>query len=345
MSASLPTPVVSVLLPLYNSASTIVRALRSAQAQTISDIEILVTDDGSTDDGPALVDAIAATDRRIRLIRLPRNGGKPRAMNLMMAEAKGQYAAVLDADDAYHPHRLEILLRPLAAGQTEMAADNLRYIDAGAPATDGSGNGRFVRFGFDPAGADRILTRDTLIQAADNFANFDYGLLKPIVDLGFVRRHALAYDETTRLGEDFTYLVEFMAAGGRAFVSAQPLYDWTMPFGTFSRRWTETGAGPWRYEYAPLIAANARLIGRLGAAGHMDLVDMLTRRDRQYRVMAQYITAQRLAAGGAYLAAAGTLLRNVGTIPLLARRILGRAVRSLKSPTAEGRSRAIVGSR
>lgn len=335
-------PLVSVVVPLYNSQSTIGRAIRSAQAQTVSDIEILVADDASTDRGAEIVAEMAEQDGRIRLIRLDRNGGKPRAMNCLVARARGEFVAVLDADDAYHPHRLEVLLRPLQAGQAEMAADNLRYIDAGAPALDGAAGGRFVRFGFDPASPDRVLQRGDLIRDADTFGEFDYGVLKPVVRRDFVVQNGIIYDETTRLGEDFTYLVEFMAAGGTVFLSAQPLYDWTMPFGTFSRCWTETGAGPWRYDYAPLIAANARLMSRLSADGHSDLVRMLRRRDGQYRVMARYIRAQQLAASGAVVAAGMALLRHPGTLKLLMRRLAGRVARSFHHRLAPGWDRPVV---
>ena len=66
-------PEVSILIPLYNSAATIERAIKSAQLQTLRHLEILVADDASTDDGAARVAAIAREDNRIRLLRLPEN--------------------------------------------------------------------------------------------------------------------------------------------------------------------------------------------------------------------------------------------------------------------------------
>jgi succinoglycan biosynthesis protein ExoO len=321
---------VSVLIPLYNSASTIERAVRSAQQQTLRDIEILVADDASTDDGPARVAAMAEADPRIRLLRLPQNGGKPRAMNMLAERAHGEWLAVLDADDRYHPERLATLLQGATRAGTDMAADNLAYIDAGIDAP----HGRFVQYGFDPDLGDRILTKADLVRHASSYARFDFGILKPVIRRDFVRAHALRYHEASRLAEDFCYLMEYFVAGGRVFVTARATYDWTMPFGALSRSWTQTGAGPWRYDYRPAIEANRHFIAKMAQRGEHDVVRMLQRRARQYRVMVHYIDAQRLAASGRRVAAVLTLMRHPSTAPLLARRVAGRAARLVAKPAA-----------
>ena len=83
---------------------------------------------GPSDASAAVAQEMAAQDARIRLIRLPHNGGKARAMNLMMEQARGEWFAVLDADDAYHPTRLERLITAAQAMGATMAADNIAYI-------------------------------------------------------------------------------------------------------------------------------------------------------------------------------------------------------------------------
>lgn len=185
---------VSVLIPMYNSAPTIERAVRSALAQTLHDIEVLVADDASTDGGGDVVARLANADPRVRLICLGQNGGKPRAMNILVAQARGEWIAVLDADDAYHKLRLELLLDGAVRAGTDMAADNLNYIDAGI--TDpGSADGGFIRFGFDPADGDRVLGKADMVRNASSFATFDYGILKPVIRRDFVMAHRLRYDE------------------------------------------------------------------------------------------------------------------------------------------------------
>lgn len=83
--------------------------MRSVLTSSFEDFEILVIDDASTDDGPRCVAAM--TDPRLRLIRCECNGGRPAAANRGFAEARGEYIAVLDADDVMRADRLEKQLR------------------------------------------------------------------------------------------------------------------------------------------------------------------------------------------------------------------------------------------
>ncbi len=320
----------SILVPAYNSAPTLARCLQSALGQTVADLEILVADDASTDDSAAVAESVAQIDGRIRVIRLPANRGKPHAMNLMVAQAQGDWLAVLDADDAYHPARLERLIALAEAHGTDMAADNLLYIDAGlSDRNHPDAFGTVLRTAFDAAGPPRVFGRAEFVAGADSFGEFDYGILKPVIRRRFVEAHGLAYSEASRLAEDFTYLLAYVLAGGRCVLSSEPLYSWTMPFGTLSRRWTQTGAGAWRYDYREALAANTALLGAMRAGGQPDVAAMLQRRGRQYRAMIHYIDAQKQADGGALLGAAATLCLHPATWGLLARRVLGRARRAV----------------
>ena len=123
---------VSVVIPLYNSASTLPRAVRSALRQTLQDIEVLIVDDGSRDTSLAEARAIAATDSRVRVIALPANRGKSHAMNHAVAQANGAWIAVLDADDWYEPDRLATLLAAGESHDVALVADNQHFWDAGA---------------------------------------------------------------------------------------------------------------------------------------------------------------------------------------------------------------------
>lgn len=96
-------PQVSVIIPLYNKGRYIARALDSVFAQTFEDFEVLVVDDGSTDNGPEIVAGYA--DPRLRMIRQT-NAGPGAARNRGIKEAKGHYVAFLDADDEWLPEFL-----------------------------------------------------------------------------------------------------------------------------------------------------------------------------------------------------------------------------------------------
>ncbi len=100
-------PTISVIIPLYNKGAYVGRAVESALSQSTSPFEVLVIDDGSTDDGPARLKAYAG-DPRLRLIRQA-NGGEGAARNRGLSEMRGDVAAFLDADDEWLPGHLEAI--------------------------------------------------------------------------------------------------------------------------------------------------------------------------------------------------------------------------------------------
>ena len=97
---------ISVVIPLYNKASSIERAVDSVLAQTITDWELVVVDDGSVDEGPALV--ASYTDPRIRLFKQS-NSGVAAARNKGAEMAANETLAFLDADDYWEPTHLDNL--------------------------------------------------------------------------------------------------------------------------------------------------------------------------------------------------------------------------------------------
>ncbi|MGE0822387.1 MAG: glycosyltransferase family 2 protein [Candidatus Binatia bacterium] len=98
-------PKVTVLIPVYNRVQYIGAAIESILAQSFSNFELLLIDDGSTDDSVTCIQSY--TDPRIRLLRNGRNLGIPRTRNLGVTSARGEYIAMLDSDDLAVPRRLE----------------------------------------------------------------------------------------------------------------------------------------------------------------------------------------------------------------------------------------------
>jgi glycosyltransferase involved in cell wall biosynthesis len=110
-------PEVSVIIPTYNSVRYLTQAIDSVLAQTFRDYEILVIDDGSTDETE---EALRCYADRARYIR-QQNSGVAVARNRGIAESRGRYIAFLDADDTWLPHKLELQLEALASHRSYLA--------------------------------------------------------------------------------------------------------------------------------------------------------------------------------------------------------------------------------
>jgi hypothetical protein len=103
---SIADPTVSVVVGVHNAADAIRRTVASVLAQDDVTLELVIVDDGSTDDTAARLDAMAIVDPRLRVVRLPRNEGLTAALIKGCATARGKYIARQDADDLSLPGRL-----------------------------------------------------------------------------------------------------------------------------------------------------------------------------------------------------------------------------------------------
>lgn len=96
---------VSVIVPAYNVSTYIADALKSLERQSFKEFEVLIVDDGSTDDTAEIVQTFCQRDSRFRLLQKP-NGGLASARNYGIRQARGEYIALLDGDDIYEPDKL-----------------------------------------------------------------------------------------------------------------------------------------------------------------------------------------------------------------------------------------------
>lgn len=124
-------PCVSVIVPAFNAEATLAETLHSVLGQAHRDLEILVVDDGSSDGTAALAADLARTEPRLTLIR-QENAGVAAARNAGLARARGAYVAWLDADDLWHPAKIERQLAVFAASTVPLAFvyTGYRLIDA-----------------------------------------------------------------------------------------------------------------------------------------------------------------------------------------------------------------------
>lgn len=100
------SPLISVIVPAYNASRFIRQTLNSVLSQTYQNLEIIVVDDGSQDKTLQIVKSIAAMDERVLLLQQP-NQGVASARNLAIEKSRGEFIAPIDADDLWHPQKIE----------------------------------------------------------------------------------------------------------------------------------------------------------------------------------------------------------------------------------------------
>ncbi|HET9767841.1 MAG TPA: glycosyltransferase family 2 protein [Thermoanaerobaculia bacterium] len=145
-------PRVSVLVPAWNDGSHLDAALASLAAQTWSDFEAVIADDGSTDETPAVAAAWSARDPRFRLLRSDVNRGMTENWNAALRAARGELVTKLDADDAAAPDFLAAMVPEL--DDPRVGAVFCRTVEcdeALRPAASWDGERAFAQHGLDPA--------------------------------------------------------------------------------------------------------------------------------------------------------------------------------------------------
>ncbi len=245
-------PVVSVIVANHNGSAFIEDALASALRQTLRDIEIIVVDDGSTDDSVSRVHLLAARDGRIRLVRTPQRSGPGSARNQGLAVARGTWIAILDSDDLMHPQRLARLVEAAAADGAEIVADNQMVFDHARMAPARPLLERLPQGG--------VVSVEDYIDSNRFFAAATpLGYLKPLFLRSFMEETGCRYDPTLLIAEDYDLVLRLLLAGARFRVEPQMTYFYRRHGRSISHRLsTET--------LLPMLAADRALRATLPAS-------------------------------------------------------------------------------
>ena len=201
-------PLISVIMPMYNTEAYVAGAVRSVQAQTYANWELLIVDDGSTDGSGALCDRLSAADRRIRVFHRE-NGGVSRARNFALSQARGEYICFLDSDDAYEPDYLTFMVSHLAPGIPVCCG----YFE------DRSGELSSPAL---PMKTAPVPTDDFLSEALIGRLHMPIVCWSWIFPADAARR--VRFDESLVLGEDSLYTSEVLLSFDRVYYDPAPLY-------------------------------------------------------------------------------------------------------------------------
>jgi GT2 family glycosyltransferase len=221
---------VSVVIPAYNAAAFLAETLATVTAQSVPPAEIIVVDDGSTDDTAGIARRAGA-----RVVRTP-NRGPPGARNAGIAAARGRWIALLDADDLWHPRKLALQLDALALAPDVVAVscDHYQFDDTGTlmPSALAARRERYLSLRRQPLASGRVRIE---------------GLGTDLMKVGMLffpstlllRREAVAavggFDEALRWAEDLEFLLRLLAHGDLLFVEAPPLMGYRVHAGGVSR--------------------------------------------------------------------------------------------------------------
>ncbi len=305
---------VSVIIPAFNVAEVVGRAIESALSQTRPVLEVIVIDDGSSDTTVEVVRRLAAAESRIRLITLATNGGPGRARNAGIAAASGDWIGLLDADDTWVPVRVATLLAAAEDDGADFVADNVVFFDAVA--------GNASRSAFAAPWEQHPLTARDLIlnRAPAGGGRIARGILQPMLRREFLARHRLAYDETLRLGEDFKLQAEVLLAGGKGLLVNAPLYIYNLPVGEISGAASGASRTP-AGGFDGLSDAMGDLRQRYSEAIDPPLACAMKREARRYRLRHQNWRADQIRRTQSTAAWAGFVLAR----PALAAFLLAKA--------------------
>lgn len=222
------SPLVSVVIPAHNAERTIKHAITSALAQTYSNIEIIVCDDASSDNTALVVNSIQ--DRRIHLLRNQNNEGPGPSRDYAIACARGNWIALLDADDSWLPDRLEIMLS--GAKRNEIIFDDtlLCHDTRGALVPGHRLHGKRA---FGSSGSPTIVELSQFLRA-------DRLLIHPLLPIRELRALGLKHSKR-RFGEDAEFYISLALSGVNMRYVPMPLYLYRITPGSLTSDPTSRG--------------------------------------------------------------------------------------------------------
>lgn len=225
----------SVVIPAFKAAPFIDRAIQSALRQETVSTEIVVVDDACPlMTGRHVADAYKHLSN-VRVVHLEKNSGPAYARNIGFAAARGEWIAILDADDAYEPsrlHRLRALARKL---NVSVIADNVRFYD---PVSD-----KYSRPAIRTVSSLELLDKYKFVsQSKPGTGQLDFGLLKPIFNADTLRESGICYREDIRHGEDFLFYLELFCSDLRVALTGDVGYNYTVRSAGLSQTRVDYGA-------------------------------------------------------------------------------------------------------
>ena len=318
---------ISVIMANLNGADYLRHAIRSVLGQTHNKLELVIADDGSTDDSCRIIHEEMARDRRIKLLQGGAPQGPAAARNRALTAAKGDWIAIVDSDDIIHPERLARLCDTARALKSDMIADDIIF------------------FGDDPIERNKTLLQDfhltqplqidavTLVTGGlQGTKTAALGYLKPMI-----RRTALAgmrFDESLLIDEDHDLYLRLVLSGAVFTVVPDGMYLYRRHAASTSHRLSTA-------KLRLMIAAQEKLLQRV-SGDHNDLTRAVARRLRHTKDQLDNNQLREAINAGDKAKAIGQLARHPKCLLFVLQSLSERANRRLRRPAAQKKPLQII---
>jgi len=211
----LDTPLLSVIIPVYNAQHVLPAALGSVLSQGIEDLEIILINDGSKDDSLSVCRRYAEEDPRVQVIDQP-NAGPGAARNAGLKAARGQYISFVDSDDTMEQGALDAVLNAMRRHDADLVIAHFNIL-MGEQCLDRG----YIK-------EDALLERPAFLHAlAKRPGSYYYSALwNKLYSRQLIERHRLQFDHSYNWGEDFDFNMRYYRHVGKVAFVKQPVYNY-----------------------------------------------------------------------------------------------------------------------
>lgn len=217
----LRAPAVSIIVPLYQCQLFLDRCICSITGQTLSEIEIILVDDGSTDESGKIADEYARLDSRVMAIH-QLNHGPSHARNCGIKRSNGKYVGFVDSDDFAEPTMFKELYNIAVSHDADIAICNYSEHTSDGSSSRVIDHGLTNSAAYDRNGIVRIII--PRLASSTNFGLFS--LWNKIYRTRWLLEHNILLDEALRFGEDFRFNVESVCLAEKVATIDRPLYHY-----------------------------------------------------------------------------------------------------------------------
>ncbi len=216
-------PLVSIVVPVYNAERYILSCVHALQRQDYANIEIILVDDGSTDDSPVICDRLAGTDSRIQVIH-KKNGGVSSARNAGIEKAKGRYLMFADSDDLPEKTWVSRMTAIAERWKVELVICSFRTVSSFQEAQIPMHNRQIAELVH-------ALDRNRFLNALGYMIVCRSTMFAPwnkLFCLDIIKKHNIKFEQGVNYGEDFLFNLQYLQYCNGIMETEEKLYNYIM---------------------------------------------------------------------------------------------------------------------